>query len=303
MDACIDFGGSAVKLGVSREGVLHSHAEFANGADAADLARAAGRLQALAAGANIDRIAIAVPGIVDADGRRLREAHGKYAWLLDLDLAQWAHDTFDAPALIENDARAALVGETASGVAAGDTDAVVLVLGTGIGTAAMIDGALVRGLGGTAGVLGGHVTIDRAGPGCNCGNIGCAEVFGSSWALPARIEAWQASGLASTRDFTGGFAAVAAGVRDGDSLARAVWDEAVQAWAMCAVSLCHAYAPRTVIIAGGVARSADLVTGPLATFLNQHLWGAVERPRVVASASPEISVVRGLAALAMEMEI
>ena len=90
-------------------------------------------------------------------------------------------------ATVENDARAALLGELAHGAAVGVRDAVLLVAGTGIGTAAVIDGQLIRGRSGHAGILGGHLTIDRGGDPCNCGNLGCAEVYGGSWSLPAGI--------------------------------------------------------------------------------------------------------------------
>ncbi|MCB8045119.1 ROK family protein [Microbacterium oxydans] len=72
-------------------------------------------------------------------------ANAKYDFLEDIDLHAWAHTEFDLPSVVENDARAALIGETSSGSAAGERDAVLVTLGTGIGTAAMIDGSPLRG--------------------------------------------------------------------------------------------------------------------------------------------------------------
>src|SRR5690606_29951579 len=123
-----------------------------------DLDRVVGTARALGIGDQGGGIAIAVPGLVDAAGRRLGEARGKYDWLLGVDLAEWARDALGASVYVENDARAALIGETSTGCAAGESDAIILVLGTGIGTAVLVDGRPLRGPDGSAGILSGHVT-------------------------------------------------------------------------------------------------------------------------------------------------
>lgn len=295
MQLGVDFGGSMLKVGLADAGRLIDSVRLPVDGTAADLDRVAAAARSLAGDRKLDAVGVAVPGLVDAAGRRLVEAHGKYAWMLGADVLGWAERTFGASARLENDARAALVGETA---AIGERNAVILVLGTGIGTAALLDGAPVRGPNGSAGILGGHVTIDRDGPACNCGNIGCAEVFGSSWALPARIAHHRAAGLTGEADGAAGFAGIVAGARRGDELAAAVLDEAVRAWAICALSLCHAFDPEVVIVAGGVARSSDVIVPAIEAHLDAHLWGTLPRPRVLASSEPDLSVLRGLAVLA-----
>jgi glucokinase len=301
MQLGVDFGGSMLKVGLADAGQLIDSVRLPVDGTAADLDRVADAARSLAGEGDIDGVGVAVPGLVDAAGRRLVEAHGKYAWLLGADVLGWAERTFGATARLENDARAALIGETSAGAAIGEGNAVILVLGTGIGTAALLDGTPVRGPHGSAAILGGHVTIDRNGPACNCGNIGCAEVFGATWALPARLEHHRAAGVTGEVDGTEGFAGVVAGARRGDSLATTVLDEAVRAWAICALNLCHDFDPEVVIVAGGVARSADLIAPALQDHLDAHLWGSLPRPRVVVSAEPDLSVLRGLAVLAAEV--
>ena len=66
--------------------------------------------------------------------------------------------------------------------------------------------------------------------------------------------------------------------------------------------MCHAYDPRTVIIAGGVARAADRIMPAIERMLDERLWGTLPRPRVVATAEPELSVLRGLAVIGLEEE-
>ena len=220
-----------------------------------------------------------MPGVVDREGTRLIAAHGKYAYLSGVDLARWSVERFGVRATVENDARAALLGELAHGSAVGVRDAVLLVAGTGIGTAAVIDGQLLRGHSGHAGILGGHLTIDRAGDPCNCGNLGCAEVYGGSWSLPA--------GMTMAEVFS------AAPDADGQRLAERV----LQSWAITAVNLCHAYDPSVVILSGGAIELAGARIQQIEHHLHQHLWSSAPRPTVVVADDPTRSVVRGLAAL------
>lgn len=307
---CVDFGGTNVKMGLARDGELLETVEFPVSGSADDLAaiEAAGERLAARADASIDTVAMAVPGLVNVAGTRLVLAHGKYDWMMGEDLTAWARRAFDATGFVENDARAALMGEVSSGVAAGESNAMILVLGTGIGTAAMIDGSLVHGASGAAGNLGGHITIDWNGPVCNCGNIGCAEVFGGSWALRDRLgefvessahdsaaRDWWRSRLADAAPL--GFAEVFERASSGDVIAVTARDAAIRSWAVVAVSCCHLVEPDTIVIAGGVARAADQVVPFLEDYVRRHIWQVLPMPRIVVTAAPELSVLRGLIAL------
>ena len=308
---CVDFGGTNIKLGVAVDGEVVRSAEFPVGGSPADLdavAEAARRL-GVEAGA-IDTVAMAVPGLIDPDRSRLVLAHGKYDWLIGADLTTWAAEAFRATAIVENDARAALLGEAASGAARGATDAAVLVLGTGIGTAVMVGGRLLLGPSGAGGNLAGHTPIDWNGPACNCGNIGCAEVFGGSWALRDRIADLLAGGGVGrdggavqhwrVRLDSGeavGFAEVFERAASGDPVAIAVRDQAVRAWSVVAVTYCHVVAPEVVVIAGGVARAAASVIPAMRAYVRDHIWQVLDVPQFVVADDPSISVLRGLAVL------
>ncbi|HEU5486737.1 MAG TPA: ROK family protein [Microlunatus sp.] len=298
----LDFGGSSVKIAWLRDGVLLVSGSVPNRGEAADLDRVARRAEELrrAAVTGDDRgpiaVGVAVPGVVDAGRTRLVSAHGKYQHLLGVDLADWSSQRFGANAVVENDARVALLGEVSGGSASGASDAVLLVAGTGIGTAAMMHGRLVRGHSGHAGILGGHLAIDRGGAACNCGNLGCAEVFGGSWSLPERVT--MAELFADGADDS-------AGVRhrldhgERERLAARV----LQAWSMTAVNLVHAYDPEVVVLSGGAVELAGRRVQEVAGYVDEHLWSSVPRPRVVVADQPSLSVVRGLGALAAGPEL
>ena len=77
----------------------------------------------------------------------------KYVDAPKLDLVLWARETFDLRLRIENDARMALLGEQYAGAGRGIEDIVMMTLGTGIGSAAFLNGRLLRGEHAHAGCL------------------------------------------------------------------------------------------------------------------------------------------------------
>ncbi|GGH50165.1 ROK family protein [Microbacterium album] len=299
----VDFGGTAIKVGVVADGELSGTTEFVSTSTPRDLERTEHEARALIGDGAIAGVGIAVPGIVDRRRGTLAAAHGKQGYLHGRDLRSWARERFGVPAEIENDGRAALLGEVTYGVARGETDVVSLSLGTGIGTAALIGGRLLRGAHDHAGVLGGHLTTDLFGERCNCGNLGCGETVGGSWALPGRIRrrlavapdaAWEA------RIETADYRLVFERAADGDPFAIALRDEALLAWGATATNLCHAYDPDVLVLAGGVLRAGALVPEAIERHQAAFMWSSAHRPRVVVAARPEFSVLLGLAVLARE---
>ena len=93
------------------------------------------------------------------------------AWLAD-DPAPALADALGVPALVENDANLAALGEVARGAATGLDDVLYVDLVPGFGAGVVANGALVHGRLGFAGELG-HVQVDEHGPLCVCGNRGC----------------------------------------------------------------------------------------------------------------------------------
>ncbi|WP_309104762.1 ROK family protein [Microbacterium sp.] len=292
MELCIDFGGTEIKLAVTRgDLVLATDSVLVRG-DAGDLATAATASHEFLArtdAARPEAVGIAVPGVVHPITRRMLHANAKYDYLRDTDLLAWASDEFQAPAVIENDARAALVGEiSATGSAPGERDAVLVTLGTGIGTAALMNGTLVRGWTGHAGILGGHVTTDIHAGQCPCGNIGCAELLASSWALR------QHSNSADSRS---DYAPTVKDLFTTDDHAD-LRDSFLHVWGATVVTLIHMYDPAVVILSGGILRAGDAVRAPIENYVRQHLWASLEPPRFVVPPEPQFSVARGLSVLA-----
>ena len=288
--AC-DLGGTRMKIGVVREGrVLAQTTEPANskagllpGLPALKAAwlRLLGELKLSVR--DCAGISVAFPSLIDAKSARVFAEYGKYADAIGFDFRAWAKKEFDLPLAIENDARMALVGEWKHGAGRGADNVVMITLGTGLGTAAVIEGKLLRGQHGQAGVLGGHSTVRYGGRECSCGNIGCAEAEASTAFLEkiaATLPEWNSSSL--RKSATLNYANVFKNAAAGDACALKLRDHSLLVWATLAVNLIHAYDPEIVILGGGIMAGAEVILPAISEHVRRHAhtpWGKV---RVVA---------------------
>jgi len=291
--AC-DLGGTRMKIGVVRDGSLLAQTAL----PANSQLGLAPRLPVLKAAwlsllADLKLtpdacagISMAYPSIIDATSGRVLDSYGKFADAMDIDLRAWAQRELGLPLAIDNDARMATIGEWRAGAGRGCDDLVMMTLGTGLGAGAIIQGRVLRGKHGQAGILGGHLTVRYDGGRlCSCGNLGCAEAEASTACLTelARAHAdFAASPLA--REPVLDFAAVFNHAKAGDSCALALRDHSINVWATLAVSLIHAYDPERLILGGGIMASAAVILPAVRAHVARHAhtpWGQV---RVVASA-------------------
>jgi glucokinase len=218
-------------------------------------------------------IAFGFPGAVDCWASRVLSTNAKFEDAIHFDFQQWAREKFGCRLVLENDARLALIGEHHHGAAQGFQDAVMVLLGTGIGTAVVLGGKPLRGGKNQAGSLGGHLPVRLGGRQCTCGSIGCAEAEASTWALPAISREWPgfSQSLLASEDVID-FRALFAAMEKGDLVAKAVFDHCMDVWTALAVALTHAYSPEVIVLGGGVmARAEDIIPG-LQARLHRNAW-------------------------------
>lgn len=290
--AC-DLGGTRLKIGVVRDGLMLARTvEQANSQQGL-----APQLPVLKAawlrqldGLNLTLtdcagVTVAFPSLIDQPTGRILAAYGKYADAMALDLREWARAELGLPLAIENDARMALIGEWRAGAGRNCDNLAMMTLGTGIGTSAIMEGRIVRGRHGQAGVLGGHLSVRYGGRACSCGNLGCVEAEASTAFLGKLAEGfsdWPRSSLRQAA--TLGYAEVFAHAAAGDGCAATLRDHSLLVWGTLAVNLIHAYDPEVLILGGGIMASGDVILPSMADYVNRHAhtpWGKV---RVVASA-------------------
>lgn len=229
-------------------------------------------------------VAVGFPGIVDARAGKILSTLKKYEDAMQLDFADWCDTEFSLSMRIENDARMALLGESYAGAAQGETDVVMMTLGTGIGGAAMMQGKVLRGAHSQAGSLGGHLVVDFEGRQCSCGNVGCAEAEAAGWSMPQIARDWPGfseSSLPQSGDID--FLTLFQQAEKGDRVAAAVRDRCLHVWAANAVSQVHAYDPSVVLLGGGVMKSASIIQPFVEQYVHRHAWVAWGKPAVRAA--------------------
>ncbi len=277
----IDLGGSLIKIGVLRNrklvSVISEKAEPFNGL-INNLPKIEEIIDRILVDENIDAddfmgIGISFPGLVNPGSKKVLSTLKKYEDALDLNLEDWARHKWKVPLFIENDARVALLGEWQHGVGAGYNDILMITLGTGIGTAVMIDGKLLVGKHFQAGNLGSHITVNYNGDLCPCGNIGCMESESSTWRLPELIRS--ASGFENSlmkNEKTLDYESLFRNASKNDPVALKVLNHCYLVWASGIISMIHAFDPEIVILSGGIMKSAGLIIPELQKRIDKHAW-------------------------------
>lgn len=162
---------------------------------------------------------------------------------------------------VDNDVNVAGLAEATLGAGRGYSPLLCLAVGTGIGGALILDGRVYHGAIGAAGAFG-HVSIDALhGRACNCGNLGCVEMYAAG---PAMLADWLAeAGETRARAWLGRDLAqaslpdVALLLRRDDEagqLTRQVVQQAGRHLGYALATLLHALNPAAVVIGGGAAQ-------------------------------------------------
>jgi glucokinase-like ROK family protein len=180
---------------------------------------------------------------------------------------------------LNNDAELGALGEWAYGAGRGEKNLAFIKVGSGIGAGLMINQQIYGGTTGSAGEIG-HLTIDKNGPLCTCGNHGCLEAFAGGHAIAQQARALVASGrrtLLSEKDpATLTARDVAEAACRGDLPAQEIIKRSGTFIGIAIAGLINLFNPSAVIIGGGVAQVGDLLTTPIRQAVHERSLRASE---------------------------
>lgn len=134
-----------------------------------------------------DSLGLALPGPVAQDQKMVIGAARMGVWN-NVPLEPILHSMLDCPIFLDNDARAGAIGEFA--LRTPETHAlngIYVKAGTGIGGAAIIDGAIYTGGFGLAGDIAHNPIPEAEGIACPCGRFGCVETIASGSGIIRRL--------------------------------------------------------------------------------------------------------------------
>ena len=304
-----DLGGTHIKLGLVdgqrllARGIIPSHSDCTLEQRLPAIAGAFARLcsDAQIKVGQCGGVAFGVPTLADIQRGRATTQFAKFSDIVDLDLIGWCERTLGLPFAIENDARAAAVGEWLYGAGRGCDNLAVITLGTGIGTAVILGGRPLRGPHGQAGNLCSHFPY-RPGAGlCSCGVDGCFEASSASWSLPRRAALTPGFGESPlSREKTIDYAAVFRLAAEGEGVSLILRAQALEAWGDLCVGMIHAFDPERVVIGGGIMRSADVIVPAVQKRIDDHAVMPCQRVAVHAAECGDDAALLGLAHILRE---
>jgi len=255
-----DIGGTKVSVGVVDQSgkILTSHREpivFAQGKKAALKQIADLGVALIKQYPKIKAVGVASAGPLDPvlglllDPTNFKSPEGPWGIVPIVKILKKA---LKRPVYLENDAAAAMLAEQWKGAAKNIKNAMVLTLGTGLGTAAICNGKLVRA-GRNLHTEGGHMILDAqdASAPCGCGNFGCAEAYlsGRSFTRRSRKQLGNAEIDASQ---------IISRAQRGEKKFVKLFEAYSEKLALLLHSFARIYAPEVVIFTGSFASSFDL---------------------------------------------
>jgi glucokinase len=230
---------------------------------------------------------VIVPGIVDPV-RGVGVYASNLGWR-DAPIRDLAASALGMPVAFDHDVRAAAWAEHLLGGARAFDDVFVMVIGTGIAGALIVDGRL-HPAGGYAGEIG-HSPVE-GGSQCPCGAYGCLETIASAGAIARRYAELSGASTTGARD-------VFARAATGDTVATAVVDTAIDALVLSLAQLTAMLAPQAVVIGGGLSRAGAALFEPLRTRLDARL-SFHRRPQLLPAQLGEDAGLLGAAIIARE---
>ena len=208
-------------------------------------------------------VGVGAAGLVSHDGHVLYSPN--LPTVLDAPLREALLAATEHPLVVDNDANVAARGEVAYGAAKGVQHALLVTLGTGIGGGLLLDGELYRGAHGFGAEIG-HITVERDGPLCACGERGHWEAIASGTALGRMARELVANGrrrARSSRRRAASLARRSPGVHVEEAARVRATPTPPRCWRSYAdnvslglAALANVLDPELIVIAGGSSSSA-----------------------------------------------
>jgi predicted NBD/HSP70 family sugar kinase len=212
-------------------------------------------------------IGVGTPGIVDNKSGIVREGSPNLPQWENLNLSDRIQQAFGVPVVLENDVRAALIGEIWKGKCQNLKNAVLITLSTGIGSALLMDGNIIRGANNAAGEIGymlferGHLRQDWSNKGCFemlCSGSGLMERFRSAPDDNKEAAKWTSA------------ADIFQGASSGDKEALQIVDEFIDYLSIVVLNLIFTANPERIVLMGGLTNSAELFLDRLIKNVRSH---------------------------------
>ncbi len=194
-------------------------------------------------------VGIGIPGSLDETTGLVRNANS--TCLIGRPLKADIERLLDRPVRIRNDADCFTLAECRAGAGKGYGLFFGVIMGTGCGGGICIDGIVREGQHRIAGEWG-HVSMDKNGAPCYCGNLGCVETLISGSGVEATY--LRKYGQRKTMD------EIVSHARSGNQECRELFDTFLDDFGRCLGGLISILDPDAVVLGGGLSNIDELYT-------------------------------------------
>jgi glucokinase len=252
---------------------------------------------------------IGVPGLVDPASGAVARSPNIRGWTASYPLRTELETRLEVPVAVDNDVRAALLGEHRLGAAAPYRDVLAVWFGTGVGGALLLGGVIRRGRLDACGEIG-HACASPGGRRCFCGRRGCLEAYAGRASMERRARERADRGDKTTlfalmkragrTRLTSGV--IARALDQGDRLANELINDAVRAAGPVIASTVNVLDVDAVVIGGGLGtRLGQPFARRIHRAMQPHLLNdGRDSVPVVAAGLGDLSGALGAAVLAAE---
>jgi len=208
---------------------------------------------------DLDAIGIGTPGAVDGATGHVSKAANVPGFVDDVPLGPTVSTALGGtPVTIDNDVRAAAMGEFRHGAGRPYRNLLGVFVGTGVGGGLILEGELRHGRG-NAGEIG-HTTVKPGGRRCSCNRLGCLEAYAGRMSIEQtarhRVDEGQETALFEIMKRKGRdrvtSSVIADAIEHGDRLTIELIDEAIEALALTLANAQNLLDLEAIIVGGGL---------------------------------------------------
>ncbi|MFP4111760.1 MAG: ROK family protein [Candidatus Woesearchaeota archaeon] len=230
---------------------------------------------------DVKAIGIGIPGPID---RKTKKAYPpNIPNIKGINIAKELSEYKDM-IVTENDSNCFVLAEHRFGEGRKYNNIIGITLGTGVGGGIIANGQLLLGEKGMASEIG-HITIDKDGYLCNCGNHGCLEMYASGTAIemrtlrhikikdiPTRLKEEEVTALK-----------VHYVALKGDKLAKKVMSDTGRYLGIGISALINVFNPGLIVFGGGVSVALPSMNKTLSATIKERAMHPANKVRMVVS--------------------
>ena len=308
----VDLGGTKIQVVVVSNGTVLGRSRHATPVTGAGdvMAEIVAGIQSALATAEIDKaelaaVGIGTPGSVDTATGQVSKAPNLPGFIDKVPLASTVSAALGGtPVTVDNDVRAAVMGEFRRGAGRPYKDLLGVFVGTGVGGGLILGGELRQGRG-NAGEIG-HTTVKAGGRRCSCMRLGCLEAYAGRMSIEKtarhRVEKGDKTKLFEIMERKGRdrvtSSVIADALEQGDRLTIELVDDAIEALGLALANAQNLVEVEAVIVGGGLAdRLGEPFVRKVADAMTKDLRMPEQPPAVLTTELGDLSGAVGATVL------